>query len=300
MRRLKSSGLLWIVLLAATVLGVGGCYTTEKYERTVEMSNSFEPGHQFNTKTHNGYIRIKGTETNQCSVTAKISGWGNSIERAQELCEAVKVRFENVDGNLTLVSDKPITSGNEGTGVALDITLPVSTGLGLGTHNGEVRINNTAGDVKAETHNGQITIENLDGNIDVLTHNGAVRCRQVVGNSKLRTHNGEIRMDFAQGTQTGANCYAETHNGSVNISYPDGSENPVDVKAVTHNGSVNFNPPANYSASVTANTHNGSIHSHLPVTVVGEINKRKLNGTIGTGQGKLHLETHNGSITIHE
>lgn len=50
--------------------------------------------------------------------------------------------------------------------------------------------------------------------------------------------------------------------------------------------------------SLELKTHNGSIRTDLPVTVVGEVSKRKLKGTIGTGQGKLHLQTHNGSIKI--
>jgi len=32
--------------------------------------------------------------------------------------------------------------------------------------------------------------------------------------------------------------------------------------------------------------------------VTGQVSKKKLSGTIGGGQGKLHLETHNGSIAI--
>jgi DUF4097 and DUF4098 domain-containing protein YvlB len=70
------------------------------------------------------------------------------------------------------------------------------------------------------------------------------------------------------------------------------------VSLTTHNGGIDFTAPPSFSAAVEASTHNGSIKTDLPVTVVGEVSKKKLKGTIGTGQGKLHLVTYNGSIRI--
>jgi hypothetical protein len=49
---------------------------------------------------------------------------------------------------------------------------------------------------------------------------------------------------------------------------------------------------------VEASTHNGSINTDLPITVTGKVSKNKLTGTIGNGDGKLYLETHNGSIRL--
>ncbi|MGD2095779.1 MAG: DUF4097 family beta strand repeat-containing protein, partial [Phycisphaerales bacterium] len=79
------------------------------------------------------------------------------------------------------------------------------------------------------------------------------------------------------------------------------SENapPVcDISLITHNGSIELESPPNFSAEVNASTHNGSINTDLPITVKGKVSKRRLVGTIGTGEGKLRLETHNGSIRI--
>jgi DUF4097 and DUF4098 domain-containing protein YvlB len=61
---------------------------------------------------------------------------------------------------------------------------------------------------------------------------------------------------------------------------------------------VEFVAPPNFSAEVNVSTHNGSIKTDIPITVTGKVRKGRLTGTIGTGEGKLHLETHNGSITI--
>jgi DUF4097 and DUF4098 domain-containing protein YvlB len=61
---------------------------------------------------------------------------------------------------------------------------------------------------------------------------------------------------------------------------------------------VELTTPKNFSGEVEASTHNGSIKTELPITVKGKVSKKRLTGTIGTGQGKLYLETHNGSIKI--
>lgn len=298
MKNFKLTSLMSLCIIISVSLMVTGCYPTERYERVVQLSEPLAPGNSFSTKTHNGYVHILGTQTNQCDITAKISGWGKSLERAQELSEAVNVRFENINGNLKVVLDKPATTGNEGTGVSLDVTLPSETSFDIQTHNGSLEIKNTSGDAKGKTHNGKIFIENLTGNMNFTTHNGQVNCQQVSGNSMLNTHNGNVSIKFSDLPGSNNNCQAHTHNGSVNIHYPSRAASPTDVKATTHNGSIKFYPPVEYSAQVTAKTHNGSVNSHRPVTVVGEIKKNHINGTIGSGEGSLYLQTHNGSIKI--
>ncbi len=89
-----------------------------------------------------------------------------------------------------------------------------------------------------------------------------------------------------------------THNGGVKAAYAKNAPPVCNISIVTHNGGVDFTAPSNLSAEVEVATHNGSINTDLPITVIGKVTKRKLTGTIGTGQGKLHLETHNGSIKI--
>jgi DUF4097 and DUF4098 domain-containing protein YvlB len=56
--------------------------------------------------------------------------------------------------------------------------------------------------------------------------------------------------------------------------------------------------PPDLSAKIDVSTHNGSINTDLPITVSGKISKSELKGTIGAGEGQMHLETHNGSIRI--
>ena len=159
--------------------------------------------------------------------------------------------------------------------VSLDVQVPDHTSLELITHNGSVEITNITGQVDGTTHNGRVAAARVSGTATLQTHNGSIRCKEISGDTQLKTHNGSVKVYYAEGAPPICN-----------------------VSLITHNGGIDFTAPPDFSAAVEASTHNGSIKTDLPITITGEVSKRKLKGTIGTGQGKLRLQTHNGSIRI--
>ena len=255
--------------------GIGCGIALAKYERTVQLSSPLAPGSSFSAQTHNGSITIVGTETADCNLTATIVARAGSEEDAQKLAEQTQITLEPFGNKLTAKIKRPHLVLNHSIQVSLDAKLPNQTDLQLTTHNGAVKIDNITGQITATTHNGNVFASQISGNTKLKTHNGSVTGKQLSGDINFRTHNGKINAAYAK------------------------SAPPVcDVSLTTHNGGINFTAVPNYSAAIDATTHNGSINTKLPITVIGTVNKRKLTGTIGTGQGKLHLETHNGSISI--
>lgn len=246
-----------------------------KYTRTVQLSAPMSAGSAFVAQTHNGSITIEGIETADCNITAKITGRAGSDEDAKKLAEETKVTLEPFGNRLTTKIQKPLCVMNKSVSVDLDVTLPNQADLELTTHNGAVNITNITGKINATTHNGSITAEQVTGATKLRTHNGRITCKETSGDMELRTHNGGIKATCSE------------------------SASPVcDVSMVTHNGGVNFTAPPNLSAEVDVSTHNGSINTDLPIAVTGKVSKRKLTGTIGQGEGRLRIETHNGSIKI--
>jgi DUF4097 and DUF4098 domain-containing protein YvlB len=191
------------------------------------------------------------------------------------LADKVRVWLDASGPRIVARIEKPGLAGWQHVGVALDVKITNHINLDLVTHNGSVEIADITGEVEATTHNGAVTTREVTGNHSLTTHNGRISCHRISGDIDL-----------------------ETHNGSVDVVYADNAPPPGKVDVVTHNGGVDFRSPPNFSAKVDVSTHNGSIHTDLPITVVGEVSKRELRGTIGSGQGRLHLETHNGSIQI--
>lgn len=264
-----------LTLLAGCFINIGSCAMQAKYERTVQLSTPLSPGATFAAQTHNGSITINGADVADCNLTGAIVARAATEEEAEELAEKTNIRLEPAGNGLTAKIEKPHLKWNQSVSVSLDVKVPNRTDLELLTHNGEVGIANITGRLDATTHNGKVTAEKVSGTTALKTHNGSVVCMEISGDTQLRTHNGSVKVHYSQAAQPGC-----------------------DISVVTHNGGIEFAAPPGFSAQVEASTHNGSVSTDLPITVVGKVSKNELKGTIGTGQGKLQLETHNGSIKI--
>lgn len=261
-------------LLCAAMFSAG-CNMRAKYQRTVRLSAPLSPGSTFAAKTHNGSITANGADGAECSMVATITARAATEEGARELAEKVEISLEPSGDTLTVKIKKPTHRMNKSVGVSLDITVPNQTNLKLETHNGSVAVTDLTGYVHAMTHNGKITTERVSGSTVLETHNGSISCKQTSGDAKLRTHNGSVKAFYAEAAP------------------------PIsDISIVTSNGNIELATPPDLSARIEASTSNGSINTDLPITISGKVSKRKLTGTIGSGEGRLHLETHNGSIRI--
>jgi len=288
----------FVVFLSCSAVAVMGCSTDgcepkAKYERIVKLSAPMLAGSIFEAQTQNGHIDITGSDVTECSLTATITGWADTEENAKLLAEAVEIKLVPSGSNLTAKIEKPRLTPYQRIGVSLDVIVPGKTGTDVATHNGALIIKNLTGQIKGATHNGKIIAEKISGTTELETHNGGVTCKEVVGNTQLQTHNGSITCEDASG-----DINLRTHNGSAKAFYSASAPPVCNVSMVSHNGGVSLTAPPNLSATVEASTHNGSINTDLPITVTGEVTRKKLTGTIGKGEGKLYLETHNGSISI--
>jgi len=263
-----------LLLLAGSCINMG-CAMRAKYQMTEQLTAPLSAGSTFVAVTHNGSITVEGADVSDCSMTATIVGQAATEEEAREIAEKTKVTLQPSGNTLTAKIDKPTLGFNQSVSVSLDVTVPNKTNLKLTTHNGAVEITNIEGTMDATTHNGKVAATDVNGSATFETHNGSVACRGIAGDAELKTH-----------------------NGSVKAYYSENAQSICDISIVTYNGSIEFTGPPNFSGLVEASTRNGSVHTEVPITISGKISKSEIRGTIGTGDGKLHLETHNGSIRI--
>lgn len=288
-----------MVFLSCFVIAAMGCEDVcdvkAKYERTVQLTAPMPANSTFEAQTHNGHIDITGADVIECSLTATITGRAYTEEEAQKIAEETKVELVNSGNKLIAKIEKPkdVPGRHRQVSVSLDVIVPNKTSTDVITHNGALTIKNLTGQIKGKTHNGKVATEKISGTIELETHNGGVHCEEITGKTKLLTHNGSITCK-----DTSGDTELRTHNGNAEVFYSSTAPPVCNISAVTHNGSVRLNAPSNLSAKIEASTHNGSITTDLPITVTGKLTKTKLTGTIGSGEGKLYLETHNGSINI--
>lgn len=279
--------------IASMGCGTDGCEPKAKYERIVTLSAPMPADSIFEAQTHNGHIDITGADVAECRLTATITGWADTEENAKLLAEEVEIKLVPSGSTLTAKIEKPELTPYQRVGVSFDVIVPTKSGTDVTTHNGALRIKNLTGQIKGTTHNGKITAEKISGTTELKTHNGEVICKEVSGSTQLETHNGSITCEDASGDTS-----LLTHNGSAKAFYSATASPVCNVSVISHNGSVSLTAPPNLSAKVEASTHNGSINTDLPITVTGEVSKKNLTGTIGKGEGKLYLQTHNGSVSI--
>ena len=126
------------------------------------------------------------------------------------------------------------------------------------------------------TVNGGIDVSGLSSDVSVSTVNGGIQVAST-GTVEAKTVNGSIDAS------TGAASWSGT----------------LDFQTV--NGSIHLTLPAGAAAAVSAQTLNGDFSSDFPLTVeAGEWGPKRVSGSIGSGGGRLNLETVNGEIEIRK
>lgn len=124
------------------------------------------------------------------------------------------------------------------------------------------------------TVNGSVSVDGLQRAVKVSTTNGKIEAANLVGPARLSTTNGAIQAHL-------------NHASAL-----------TDVSLRTVNGSITVNLPADADLDLESSVVNGNIDCDLPLTVQGRVSRKHLKGQLGTGGGRLHLDTVNGSIRI--
>ena len=227
------------------------------------------------TRTHNGSITFDGqTGTAEAHVTVTKKGGGLTMADAEAALEAIEVYVKVAGDDTGRIGWKwkGIKRSHWGARVSFDIKAPGDIRFDGETHNGPIEISGVAGDVRVVTHNGGVKVESADGKLHAKTHNGPVTATYAGDDITLVTHNGRVSADLSRcGAISG---HIRTHNGSVGVVV--GEAASADLTCRTHNGAIKCNVPLNESL----------------------FSRRKLTGTIGTGEGNLDVITHNGSVNI--
>lgn len=146
--------------------------------------------------------------------------------------------------------------------------------------------------VRVRAINGAVTVRNTRGRVEVWNVNQSVRVEGVAGEVSVESTNGAITM-------TGIHSEAvrgSTVNGS--ISYDGSIMDSGRYAFSTHNGRIDVVVPETTNATVSAATYHGAFRAEFPVSLTGMSRDRHYDFTLGSGLGRLELESFNGDITL--
>ncbi|HXO22498.1 MAG TPA: DUF4097 family beta strand repeat-containing protein [Thermoanaerobaculia bacterium] len=267
--------------LAAHAAAASAATLKEHFEQTCPLP----AGGALSLSNVNGGVTVTAWDRNEVRVTAEKRVKAGTEDRARKLMAALKVEVAQNPGEVRIVTRYPHhddgfwswLSGDSGsTGVEYRLEVPRSVKLSLETVNGGIEVRGTAGDAHLETTNGQIVIAGIRGKINLETTNGSIKASGVAGSVAADTTNGGIDVHLTEVTR-----------GAV-------------MKFSTTNGGITVRLPKDIQTSVHASTTNGGVETDLPITVRGKVNRRRLDGDINGGGGRLDLETTNGVIHLLE
>ncbi len=257
------------------IVELGNCFRA-KYERIVRLQAPLESGSTVVAKTSFGSITAQGTGVSDCNVVATICVQASSKDEAAEIAEQVNIRLDLDGKTLTVKADKPHLKKNRSIGISYQIAVPTQVNIECSSSYGSIKLADTAGHVKAHTSYGSIDCDRVDGHIQVDTSYGRVGCRAITSK--------ELTVDSSY--------------GDIHINYSDAEQPDARANVRTSYGDIDFAAPHGFAGQVETETSFGSIRTDLPITLRGEVSKKRIQGTIGEGNGRLTLKTSFGSIRI--
>lgn len=164
--------------------------------------------------------------------------------------------------------------------------------LTLDTGSGGVEVTDMTGDLKLDAGSGGATLEGVRGGRLIMdVGSGSVRARDLdVTELVADVGSGGVRMSRVKT----ARLRVETGSGTTDIEMLSA---PDDVSIEAGSGGVTLRVPATTSATVDIETGSGSIDTDFEMTL-NRIERRSLRGTIGSGKGRIRIESGSGSVRL--
>ena len=259
--KLKRISFLVVLLSLCISFSLSAAVETKDFEKTID----FKSNGSVSVKTVNGKITIVSWNKSSVKIKAEIEVKADSRREAREILDKVEIIIEKRSDRLTIEPDYPKRRkssfwGRNRSNPKVNFTIMVPKETNL-------RLRST---------NGGIEVEDIEGEFDFRTVNGGIFAEDLLGSVDAATTNGSINIDVGK------------------------FENRDVINLKTTNGSIRLTLPSNIKADFEASTVNGSVKTDFPITIQGYVSRKRLEGEINGGGGRIGLSTVNGSIKINE
>jgi DUF4097 and DUF4098 domain-containing protein YvlB len=236
------------------------------------------------------------------------------------------------DRGRTSDRDRRITVRGDGDGLEaaanLRVLIPVGKRVAVYVGVGKVDVRNVDGDLTVDAASADIAARGTRGRLVLETGSGNIRVQGAEGDLALDTgsgdvsvtgfRNGPLRIDTGSGEVTGADLSAEelhidTGSGGIKLtgvtaprlSLDTGSgdirveltNSPEQAQVETGSGNVVLRLPAEPSATVDLDTSSGELTIDFPMQLIRR-SESNIRGRIGSGQGRISVETGSGNISL--
>jgi len=277
---------IWLVIIAAVSLTIAAIafFNTENYMLIFRDRDNFEGSSIDEVKIFGGdqlkeiYIHSVSSDVSVFSTNeedVKIYFYGRSVLKSEK---ALPKLITNLEGSKLKIEIKypKVLFNNDN--VVLDVYIPQDyTGnINIDTVSADVDISGLdLNDFKCKTVSGDLRIESLGS--DNLT---------------LNTTSGDVDIvDFW------GNLEADSVSGDIDVEYRV-FDNNVDINTIS--GKVKIDLPQYAEFYLKTNTVSGEVVAKFPITIISFNKMNQLEGTVGTGDNRIVVDTVSGDININK
>lgn len=223
-----------------------------------------------------------------------------------------------------------VSSRGDGLDAHANLRVIVPKGKSLHIHHGigETTVDNVEGDLSVDVAASRVRVSHMKGSLSLDTGSGGVEVTDMTGDLTIDSgsggavldgvRGGKLTLDVGSGSLRGRDVDVselvgdigsggvrlsgvktpvlriETGSGSTEIELLSA---PTDVSIEAGSGGITLRMPATTSAAVDIETGSGSIDTDFEVKL-SRIERRALRGTIGTGSGRIRIESGSGGVRL--
>jgi hypothetical protein len=275
----------WLVVGIVSLLLVGcegisiGRYS-EVEEKSFDLGST--PG--LNLESFGGNVTVRAGAGSTVAVVAT-----KRAKREQDL-KAVTLRMAQVGGEVRVKAEKPAYLND--ISVDFEITTPRGTVANVVTGGGNLKISGTGGAVNAVTGGGNVEVSETAGAVSAVTGGGDVKVTGAKGATNVTTGGGNIEIRDASDS-------VEATTGGGNIEYRGRPQGGCNFS--TGGGNIKLRLDADSNATLNLEVPKECERCRVDVdfSVDGQVTRRKVSGTIGTGdEGAVRAATGGGNIDV--
>jgi hypothetical protein len=220
---------------------------------------------------------------------AKISSTSGDVQ-ITSIEGGVKVFGSSGDVFLKSIGGAAFVELSSGTidtdGVGKDLYVRMSSGDAI--------VRSVGGSVTIQATSGDAVVEDVAGNASVVLSSGDLTFEGGNGDLHVETHSGDIQATRVEGSVS-----AEATSGDIYVTIDPLGAKEHALKSSSGDVDVSFEAREGYGFVLEVDTSSGSIEGNLEIKL-DEISRKTLRGIVGTGTGRLSIETASGDIRIKQ
>ena len=215
-RPMAGAGIIWIVMLVAFfswandrgnlhfgpfVNGISMLGTDYSYE--VSATGASQGVSRVVLDNLRGNLSLKGGEAGDVKVSGRKSIRAYSKSDADKANDQSPVRVERQGDLLIVRTDEPKNSHGISVSVDLDITIPKGVDVETRGRNGDLTIDDVAGDVAVASGRGDVRLTNIGKDVKIdSSRGGLIRATDVKGKVDVQGRGGDVQLENIAGEVT--------------------------------------------------------------------------------------------------